>query len=350
MSLQTFTPDELEVKETIPGMRGAVEIYNTPITPKENMTRLLTGKTPMWIPSANEMANIRIDVDPENIARSPKGGIDGYGVEWIFVDVAGGAMVKPGAPKVPDICEWEKYITVPDPETWDWQGCYDRNKDKIRPGMLTHIGFGICLFERLIAVCDFGEAAMALIDPDAKEAVHRFFRAVTDYRKKYYTLCKKWFNCDSLNFNDDWGSQRAPFFSNDTAKEMLVPYVKESVQCIHDLGCFADLHCCGMVEPLVPFFIEEGFDSWGGQPLNDKPKLKKMYDGQGMVFTHEITLAPDASDEDVDNAVAKFMEDFGYDNRGLFGSRDQSGRVRRKLYEASRKNYDRLLAEGKVIL
>ena len=42
------------------------------------------------------------------------------------------------------------------------------------------------------------------------------------------------------------------------------------------------------------------------------------------------------------------MEEFGYDNRGYYGGRDD--RFRKKLYEASRQNYDRLVAEGKAIL
>ena len=347
MSLDHFTEDELEVTGTLAGFMKP-ERYNTPITPRENMLRLYEGKTPMWIPSPWEAASIKVDCDPENVARSPSGGVDGYGVEWIFVKTAGGAMVKPGNPKVPDISEWEKYITVPDPETWDWAGAYEKQKDALAdPTLFTTVTFGSCLFERLIAVMDFENAAMALVDDDQKEGVHRFLRAVTDYRKKYYTLVKKWFDPDGVNFNDDWGSQRAEFFSRETAAEMLVPYVKESVQCAHDLGMYVDLHCCGFVEGFVPFFIEEGFDTWGGQPLNDKPKLKKLYP-DSLVFTHQIDERPDASDEEIDAAVAKFMEEFGYDNRGFYGGFDP--RYRRKVYEASRKNYDRLVAEGKAVV
>ena len=101
MSVEKFTPDELEVIGNYPGF-GKPARFNTPITPKENLLRLYQGKTPMWIPSPSEMATIKIDCDPENVARSPgnpPSRIDGYGVEWIFVDVAGGAMVKPGSPK-----------------------------------------------------------------------------------------------------------------------------------------------------------------------------------------------------------------------------------------------------------
>ncbi len=347
MSLDHFTEDELQVTGTLAGFMKP-ERYNTPITPRENMLRLYEGKTPMWIPSPWEAASIKVDCDPENVARSPSGGVDGYGVEWIFVKTAGGAMVKPGNPKVPDISEWEKYITVPDPETWDWAGAYEKQKDALAdPTLFTTVTFGSCLFERLIAVMDFENAAMALVDDDQKEGVHRFLRAVTDYRKKYYTLVKKWFDPDGVNFNDDWGSQRAEFFSRETAAEMLVPYVKESVACAHELGMYVDLHCCGFVEGFVPFFIEEGFDTWGGQPLNDKPKLKKLYP-DSLVFTHQIDERPDASDEEIDAAVAKFMEEFGYDNRGFYGGFDP--RYRRKVYEASRKNYDRLVAEGKAVV
>ena len=347
MSLDHFTEDELQVTGTLAGFMKP-ERYNTPITPRENMLRLYEGKTPMWIPSPWEAASIKVDCDPENVARSPSGGVDGYGVEWIFVKTAGGAMVKPGNPKVPDISEWEKYITVPDPETWDWAGAHERQKDALAdPTLFTTVTFGSCLFERLIAVMDFENAAMALVDDDQKEGVHRFLRAVTDYRKKYYTLVKKWFDPDGVNFNDDWGSQRAEFFSRETAAEMLVPYVKESVACAHDLGMYVDLHCCGFVEGFVPFFIEEGFDTWGGQPLNDKPKLKKLYP-DSLVFTHQIDERPDASDEEIDAAVAKFMEEFGYDNRGFYGGFDP--RYRRKVYEASRRNYDRLVAEGKAVV
>ncbi len=347
MSMERFTPDELEVIGQFPG-RGSLPRYKTPITPRENLIRLYEGKTPMWIPSPGEMATIKVDCDPENHARGRTGGIDGWGVEWIWVETAGGAMVKPGNPKVRDIAEWESCVTVPDPDSWDWAGSVSRqSKDFSDPTLLHGVTFGSCLFERLIAVMDFENAAVALIDDEQKEDVHRFFRAVTDSRKKYYANCRKWFHADCVNFNDDWGSQRAEFFSRETAREMLVPYVKEAIDFAHSLGMYADLHCCGFVEGFVPFFIEEGFNSWGGQPLNDKPKLKRMYPGK-FVFTHSVDVAPDASDAEVDKAVRQFMEEFGYDNRGYYGGRDE--RFRKKLYEASRLNYDRLVAEGKAVL
>ena len=115
----------------------------------------------------------------------------------------------------------------------------------------------------------------------------------------------------------------------------------------HSLGMYWDLHCCGFVENFVPLFIEAGEDSWGGQPLNDKWKLKQMY-GDKFIFTDAPKVAPDATDEELDAAVADFMQKSGADNRILLDVREP--RLRKKLYEATRKNYDRLVAEGKAIL
>ena len=352
MSIEKFTPDELEVMETAPGFFGStVEWYKTPITSKENIKRMYEGKTPMWMPFTGEITNLMIDCDPENKARSnPEGGIDGWGVEWIFVKQAGGAMVKPGNPKVPDIEHWEDYLTIPDPDTWDWEDCYERNKDKKRDDRMFMISSGSCLFERLIAVMDFANAAMALIDDEQKPHVHRFFRAVNDSRIKYYKNMIKWFGPDMVNFNDDWGSQRAEFFSVDTAKEMLVPYVKELGDFVHSQGLYFDLHCCGFVENFVPLFIEEGFNSWGGQPLNDKAKLKKLYGDSNFIFTSNFDYTPDMSDEELTKAVADFMADIGYDNRLFFGGNMGDSRLHKAVYEASRLNYDRLVAEGKAVL
>ena len=71
-----------------------------------------------------------------------------------------------------------------------------------------------------------------------------------------------------------------------------------------------------------------------------------MY-GDKFIFTDSPKVAPDASDEELDAAVADFMTKSGADNRILLDVREP--RLRKKLYEATRKNYDRLVAEGKAI-
>jgi hypothetical protein len=191
MSFQAFSNDELKVRKTVQVRRAPFEFFDAPISSRENIQRLYEGKTPLWIPFTNEMVNLKPDCDPENVARSPvtRGGVDGWGVEWVWEGL--GAMVKPGNPKVPDINEWEKYVTPPDPDSWDWAGCRERMAGELDPDRALWVTMGSCLFERLIAVLDFENAAMALVDDEEKEATHRFFRAVTDSRRKYYPQVKR---------------------------------------------------------------------------------------------------------------------------------------------------------------
>ena len=357
MSMERFTPDELTVKRYMPGP-GKTPVYSTPITPKENMLRMYQGKTPMWVPMSGETSKIMMDADPERVARNPGPDprrpdgkrIDGWGVEWIFVDVVGGAMVKPGAPMVTDIEEWEKQVKmIPDPDTWDWKGCAERSLPGVDPDFALYVARPGCLFERLIALMDFENAAVALIDEDQKEATHRLLRTITDIQKKAYTYIHEYLHPDIVCFNDDWGSQRAEFFSVETAREMLLPYVTELCSHVHSLGMYWDLHCCGFVEGFVPLFCEAGYDSWGGQPMNDKWKLKQLY-GDKMLFTAHVNCPKDATEEEQDRIIKEFFDTMGADNRCLIDARNYPDGFREKLYEAGRKNYDRLVAEGKAIL
>ena len=354
MSLEKFTPDELTPKSFVPTPFGPpVAVLSTPISYKENVLRMYAGKIPMWAPfSSGDITRVMAYADPERVARSKGDGTprtDGWGVDWIFVDVAGGAMVKPGKPLVTDINRWEEQVkSIPDPDTWDWEAAYEKVKGSIDDEHATMVTNPGCLFERLIALMDFENAAVALIDDEQKEGVHRLFRAVTDIHKKMYYYIRKYFHTEIANFNDDWGSQRAEFFSEETAREMLFPYIKEMCDYVHSLGMYWDLHCCGFVEGLVGLFAEAGYDSWGGQPMNDKYKLKKLY-GDKMLFTGHINCPPGTPVEEQDKIIREFFDTIGEDNRVFVEpNRDCPEGFRERIYEASRRNYDRLVAEGRV--
>ena len=129
---------------------------------------------------------------------------------------------------------------------------------------------------------------------------------------------------------------------------MLFPYIKEMCDYVHSLGMYWDLHCCGFVEGLVGLFAEAGYDSWGGQPMNDKYKLKKLY-GDKMLFTGHINCPPGTAPEEQDAIIKEFFDTIGEDNRVFVEpNRDCPEGFREKIYEASRRNYDRLVAEGRV--
>ena len=72
-----------------------------------------------------------------------------------------------------------------------------------------------------------------------------------------------------------------------------------------------------------------------------------MY-GDKFIFTANMACDENATEEEMDAIVDNFIKTIGADNRCLTESRGPA-RFREKIYIASRKNYDRLLDEGKVI-
>ena len=311
-----FDKSELEIKREVAQPFGPpTKLFSTPITPKENRMLLYSGKTPMWAPfTGGETNGWRAWCDPENIARSnPEGGrgIDGYGIEWVFVPSAGGAMVKPGNPTVTDISEWEKCVTIPNPDEWDWEATKKQAEESRDPELMDVVNVPGCLFERLIACMDYEGAVVALIDEDQKEDVHRFFRAVTEVHKKTYSNIKKYMNPQVVNFNDDWGTQRSPFFSLNACMDVLVPNMQKFVAKAHELGFFVQFHSCGANEMLIDAYKATGVDMWQGMAnIND---FNKLYKDHGFCVTLQLPEAannPDLTEEEAEAIAKAFCEEF----------------------------------------
>jgi len=86
----------------------------------------------------------------------------------------------------------------------------------------------------------------------------------------------------------DFGTQNGPFISNGLYQEMYLPYQKKLNDWVHENTEWKTfMHCCGGVEPLIPDFIEAGFDILN--PIQDSatgmdPKVLKEKYGDKIVF------------------------------------------------------------------
>jgi hypothetical protein len=239
-------------------------------------------------------------MDGESMAGIAKGGLDLFGVYWEFEPLVGGSMVKPGNPMCPDITQWEKYIKFPDLSKLDWARSSEINSPYLTDDRLNEWTIFSGLFERLISFCDFEGAAMALMDEDQQDSVHRLFDKLSDFYDEYFGYIKKYFNVNMIQFHDDWGSQRAPFFSIATCREMLVPYLKRIAESAHKRGIYFHLHCCGKNEMLVPAMIEAGVDLWIPQPMNDLTLLLKKFNDKIM-----LAMNPQKVEGEIDDAAAR---------------------------------------------
>ncbi len=333
---------------------------NFPISPEENFRRMLTGGKPVYLPTNDDMLLFAPRIIPDNMARAwvietdpilpgempPSGGnvscgLDMFGVAWEYVPVTMGAMVRPGSPKIKDIAHWEDYITFPDPDAWDWEGSALRNAKMLSEDRMRRLSFVNGLNERLISMLDFDKVMLAYIDEDHKPGVHRFFDRLCVFYDGLLDRYRRYYNSDIVMFNDDWGTQRGPQFSLDTAREMLVPYIRRIAESCHKRGMYLELHCCGKNELLAPAIAESGVDMWLPQEINDFELLYRLI-GDRVVLGIPTDSTPDMTDAEALACAQRFMDMYGgYHNVFLNTVYPQHPRTTEFLYALSREAYSR---------
>lgn len=334
-----FSMTEIDNAKSVTGPLGMPVIsYGTPVTPGVNMRMLFEKQIPLWVPRFDDYGPMPILVNPDYTAKM-FGGRDMFGVEWERVAAGFGTMVRPGNPLVPDISRWEDYVVMPDPDSWDWDKNLEEIKKVADPERMTNVIFFTGFFERLISLMDFAGAAVALIDEDQKEGVHRLFGRCCDIYEKILLQYKR-LGADVVTFHDDWGSQRAPFFSSDTVREMLLPYIKRIIGFVHGKGMYFDFHCCGKVEPLVPLMIEAGMDAWSAQNINDFDLIRKKY-GEAIILVINPDVDPlqNADENALEEAARDYIERFGKKGALMQSLFVMPPEIDKHIYKESRKAY-----------
>lgn len=340
----------------LPSLPDEPKFYR-PVSPLENFKLLAEGKTPYWIPRAgwlmcdvqpfrprlhpdNVVTHIIMDGEPPYEYESDVMTSGMFDLEWEYVPSAMGATVHPGNPKVADITRWEEYVSIPDLDSLDWAGCEKNNKAFLSSDKVKQLGILSGFWERLMSLCDVEAAAVALVDEDMKDGVHRLFDKLADMHIEYITRMNQVCDIDCVLIHDDWGHQRAPFFSLNTAREMLVPYLRRVTDHCHKLGLFFELHSCGKNEMLVPAYIEAGVDLWCGQAINDVDMLIEKHKDSRLIFgVPDPVIPPEASEAEL-RALAMAWVDKYKNKRAVqafFAAPPAFGMA---VYEFSRKAYE----------
>jgi hypothetical protein len=221
----SFVKREFEITETLAryGLRPGF-LSKTLLSPAASILFHCSTKETHGYPQAQNSHEIGPASYNDNLGKAWARAIkDAFGIEWEWIPAVGGSIVRPGAPLMTDVNEWRDIIKFPDIDSWDWEG--DAQKLKIDGRFSCQVslinGF---LFERLISFMDFAPAAMALIDEDQQDAIKDLFQATTDFACKLVDkILEYWPMLDGFNIHDDWGAQKAPFFSKEIAYEFFVP-------------------------------------------------------------------------------------------------------------------------------
>ena len=195
------------------------------------------------------------------------------------------------------------------------------------------------LFERLVSFAGMEAALISLIDEELKPSVHRLFDRLCSFYDDLFEHIAKWYQPDILWFHDDWGSQRAPLFSYDTCREMLLPYLTRIIESAHRRGMFVEFHSCGKNEKLVPLMIASGADMWDGQPLNDIHAVYEKYGKDIKLELHLPILPYDTPMEKLREIVLKLLDEFPQ-NCYIGMDYGLDPRYYPIVYEESRKSYN----------
>ena len=324
--------------------RPGTPIRNTPVTPRENYAALLYEKKPFWFVTAPEIPPMESMVYKKNLGRVNYDNTDYFGVDWEYVPSARGSMVRGGKAILDDANNWREKIHIPDISQWDWEAEADEiSLDPRFPHEMTLLnGFW---FERLLSFMDFVPAAMALIDEDQTDALKELFQALTDLGCVVVDkLCSLYPMVDVINVHDDWGAQKGPFFSQEVAYELFVPYMKQLTDRIHSWGRIATLHSCGHNEDRVEAYIDAGFDLWTPQTMNDIHALYEKYGDKIVLGVWPDAFDPEKTSEEEQRAFArKLVDDFSQPGKpailGVNGIWALTPAFSDELYRYSRKKF-----------
>ena len=284
-------------------------IYNTPISYRENVLSLFTDKRPMFAVRSSDFSLVAIPSFNDHLSRG-RDVDDVFGVHWTFVSEVGGSISHGGNPKFEDANDWRDSITIPDASSWDWKGDAEKFTPDTRFACKVAManGFG---FERLISLMDFMNAAIAVADEDQAEALDDLLKSLYDLGIECLKNIFEYFPyVDLIQFHDDWGSQKNPFFSEEVAREHFLPHMKRFCDYVHANGRFVELHSCGHVDERINIFIEAGIDTWQMQTMNDFVDLYNKY-GDKMVIQIPVEEFKqfDFSDDEQAKAAARYYVD-----------------------------------------
>ncbi len=341
-----YQPKELEVVDEVASLFGTKTLVkNTPVTLRRNAEAMFFEKQPFFMAQGSHFRTFTAGIYTNNLGRGHGADIvDAFGIHWKYEPTAGGSIVVGGDPKIPDLEHWQDYIQMPDIDSWDWEGA--AKAAKLDPRFPTYFSFSNGFwFERLISFMDFMPAAMALIDDELTDSLNDLFDATTELGCKLVDkFCEYFPQMDCIEVHDDWGSQKAPFFSSDVAEELFVPHMKKFTDRVHANGRVAMLHSCGHNVDRVQSYINAGFDYWTPQTMNDVKKLYTEFGDKIVigVFPEEQNIAqlPEADQRRIAREFADFYNQPGKPaTLGITGERMVTPVFMEELYEYTRKLY-----------
>jgi len=281
-----------------------------PITPRENMIRLLDKRDPVYMPTTWMECQ---GVFPNTFydAQNPpfEDGYDGFGVHWTYDAAAKGSVVTVGTKAIKDLTNWQQELKLPNLDEYDYN--LDPVIERLDPNKFTTSLIGHGFFERLHHLGGFEDALVALqiYRDDIAELFDVLLEHKIDHIKRMIKASHG--KIDAFTHSDDMGTQLNTFFSNEIYEELFYPRVKKLADFVHGEGFYFFMHSCGKQGNFVQYYADIGVDLWETQALDDMDDISDKY-GDKIVLQMGMPGAalkkPDATKEEIIECVHNFVD------------------------------------------
>ncbi|SFA68715.1 Uroporphyrinogen decarboxylase (URO-D) [Acetitomaculum ruminis DSM 5522] len=263
------------------------------LTERENFLRLYKGECPEWVPTYSfgklpgmmpqdleRLASSYVGPGVLNEKRTPTGGFDCWGVEFVATEGTGMASLpKPGQFILDDIRKWRDVIKAPDLSGVDWEAMAKKDlemADIDQKNTATIFALNIGYFEELMAFMGFTEGLCAL--SEEPEECKELIMYMADFYVDVAEKCIDYYNVDVLNITDDTATKLSPFISPQTYRDIIKPAHAKQAEVARKRGIPIEMHCCGRCEDLIDDWIDFGVVAWNpAQTTNDLKAIKEKY-------------------------------------------------------------------------
>ncbi|NLV50780.1 MAG: hypothetical protein GXY20_08845 [Clostridiales bacterium] len=281
-----------------------------PITPRDNLMRALNHRKPVWMPNLYASSQLyQSAIARDSPIERDRDAEDWFGVKYKYS--AAQASNTPQGNALSEITKWEEEVHWEDLSRYDWEA---DDKRLVRDESLAlYMRMSNGPFERLHMIEGFEQALMDIIlEP---EAVHAFMMRLVDFKIELFNRIRDHVPLDYIIAADDWGTMRAPFFSTKTFEQTILEPTVRFVKAVHDRGTKFIAHCCGKIDPFVPYMVEEiGFDVLEIQSFNDIPGILKKYGDRVTVeygANAKLTNDPDTTQAQIRSHAREIVDNFG---------------------------------------
>jgi len=226
-----------------------------------------------------------------------EGGLDWFGCNWEYSEPSGAPAPDVRNHLLKDICDWKDAVKFPDLDAWDWEKA--KEADNIaridRKNNLVNVIVCNGIFERLHVLMGFEDALCALLDET--EEVGKFFDAMADYKINLIRKLKEHYNPDMITFHDDWGTQKALFFSPELWRMLIKPRMKKIIDFAHSCNIGFIMHSCGKLDEIIMDICEIGVDTLQCMDINNLALALEKTGGKMSVQASVHTQDFEARDE-----------------------------------------------------